>query len=109
MNRVIVLALIGLLGTIGIAHAQEASEGAGRVEVAAFPGGGILFMESGKHNEPDFKAYTLGGAFAANVNRWVGFEMEVVGSLSAKQSFTFRQQRMTNVKPPSTLTYSGNI
>jgi hypothetical protein len=33
---------------VGHAYGQEAGLGAGRVEIGAFPGGGVLFMESDK-------------------------------------------------------------
>jgi hypothetical protein len=109
MSRILVTVLAAACFVAAPALAQESGLGAGRIEVTAIPAGGMLFMESGKQNEPDFKGYFLGGAFDVNVNRWVGFELEVGGTISAKQNLTFNRVRMTNQKPPATLTYTGNI
>ena len=68
--------------TAAIASAQEGSVGAGRVEIGAFPGGGMFFMKSSNGNEPAFGNYALGGSLTVNLNRWVGLEGEGGGTLS---------------------------
>ena len=45
------------------AFAQERSIGAGRVEIGAFPGGGMFFTKTSNGNEPAFGNYALGGSF----------------------------------------------
>lgn len=89
--------------------AQEAGTGAGRIEVAAFPGGGILFTETTKSAEPNFTNYTLGGSFTLNANRWVGFEGEAGGSLGLKQTLTFNGTELVKQKTPNMLNYMGNV
>ena len=57
------------------AYAQErVVGGAGRIEIGAFPGGGMFFTKTSNGNEPEFGNYALGGSFTLNVNRWIGFE-----------------------------------
>src|SRR5436190_1857448 len=91
------------------AYAQERVGGAGRVEVGAFPGGGMFFTRSSNANEPAFGDYALGGSFTVNVNRYVGLEGEGGGTLGVHQAFTFNETEFTNQRSPSTLMYHGNV
>jgi hypothetical protein len=69
---------------IGSAYAQEVGAGAGRIEIGAFPGGAIVFMQSADGNEPSFGNYALGASLAVNVNRWVGFEGDGGGTIGER-------------------------
>jgi hypothetical protein len=109
MFRTVLASGLTLLLAAGASFAQETTAGAGRVEIAAFPGGGMIFMESGKHNEPDWANYALGGSFTFNVNRWFGFEGEVGGSIGVKQDLVIAQNAFTNERTPNTLSYMGNV
>ena len=91
------------------AFAQERSIGAGRVEIGAFPGGGMFFTKTSNGNEPAFGNYALGGSFTWNVNRWVGLEGEGGGTLGVRQAFTFADRAYTNQRSPSTWMYQGNV
>jgi hypothetical protein len=102
------LAFVVTLLTAGTALAQEGGLGAGRVEISAFPGGGLVFQESGKGAEPDFANYALGGAFTLNVNRYFGIEGEVGGSFGLKQNLSVVDGVSLMEKTPNTWLYTGN-
>jgi len=106
MKRAIAL-FLGVFATVGAgrAFAQEASPGPGTVEVTIIPGGGMFFTS--KNGAPSFGDYTLGGAVTYNINRIVGVEGEVSGSLGISQNLDFANTTM-NAKSPNTLNYSGN-
>lgn len=104
-----------LLGTLAVvlfaatsAFAQERGIGAGRVEIGAFPGGGMFFTKTGNGNEPGFGNYALGGSLTLNVNRWVGLEGEGGGTLGVRQGFIFGDTAYTDQRSPSTWMYHGN-
>ena len=109
MSRSIVTFVAATLLGVSTAYSQEIGAGAGRMEIAAFPGGGIVFTESGKGAEPDFTNYALGGSFTLNVNRWIGFEGEVGGSFGVRQNLTFNREVLTDQKTPNTWNYMGNV
>jgi hypothetical protein len=91
------------------AFAQERSIGAGRVEIGAFPGGGMFFTKTSNGNEPAFGNYALGGSFTLNVNRWVGLEGEGGGTFGVRQAFTFGDTAYTDQRSPSTWMYHGDV
>lgn len=95
--------------SLGTAYAQETGVGAGRVEVGAFPVGGIFFGNDGKSDTPNFGNYALGGAFTVNVNRWIGFEGEIGGGVGIRQDMTYNGATLTNQKSPHMLAYNGNL
>ena len=81
-----VIATFTILGS-GHAFAQEAAPGPGTVEVTVIPGGGTFFTSGDKG--PSFGSYNLGGALTYNVNRIVGIEGEVGGTLGIAQDLQF--------------------
>src|SRR5258708_34843477 len=94
-----------LVGGGGLASAQESAPGPGTVEVTVIPGGTTFFTNTG--NGSSFANYNLGGALTYNVNRVVGFEGEVNGSIGISQDLTdggFRGKHKT----PNTVSYTGN-
>ena len=91
------------------AYAQERVGGAGRVEIGAFPGGGMFFTKTNNGNEPAFGNYALGGSVTLNVNRFLGIEGEGGGTLGMHQAFTFNNTDYTNQRSPSTWMYHGNV
>jgi hypothetical protein len=105
--KLLALAAATLLG-VGSAYAQETA-GAGRFEVGAFPGGGMLFTESTNGHEPDFGNYALGASFTVNVNRWVGIEGEGGGAIGVRQSFKLGATPFTKQRTPGMWAYSGNV
>jgi hypothetical protein len=98
-----------VIAMAGSAAAQEIGAGAGRVEIGAFPGGGMFFTQSNDGNAPDFGNYALGGTFAYNVNRWVGVEGDGGGSLGVHQEFRLGQTQFRDQRSPNTWMYSGNV
>ena len=107
-RKVVAMLAFAMLVAVG-AYGQERLGGAGRVEIGAFPGGGIFFNDTSNGNEPAFGNYALGGSFTVNVNRFVGLEGEGGGTLGMHQKFTFNNTDYTNQRSPSTWMYHGNV
>ena len=102
MKRSIAI-LIALLSIGGVsrAHAQETTPGPGAVEITVIPAGGMFFTSG--DNGTKFGNYTLGGTLTYNVNRIVGVEAEVGGSLGIAQDLQFGG--LTHQKTPNALHY----
>ncbi len=54
MRRIIFTLIVAMFFGIGSAFAQEPGAGAGRVEIGAFPGGGMFFTKSTDATQLDF-------------------------------------------------------
>jgi opacity protein-like surface antigen len=93
------------------AAAQDVTEpvGAGPVEIAAVPGGGMFFLTSSNGTEPKFGNYTLGTSVTGNVNRWIGIEGDVSLALGVRQGLTFNQAALTDQKTPTMLGYNASF
>ena len=98
-------ATLAILGAHG-ASAQDIAPGPGTVEVTIIPGGGTFFTN--KNGAPKFGDYTLGGTVTYNINRVIGIEGEVGGSVGIAQDLAFGGTT-SNLKSPNTLSYSGNL
>lgn len=109
MRRIATLCLVALAVTASTARAQDSVGGAGRVEVAATPIGGVFFMPSKSETEPKFGNYGLGGSIAGNINRFVGVEGDVTFAVGVRQDLTFTQASLLDQKTPNMLNYSGNL
>jgi hypothetical protein len=90
----------------GRAFAQESAPGPGTVEVSVIPGGGTFYTSGSKG--PSFGNYNLGAAVAYNINRIVGIEGEVGGTLGISQNLQFGGLT-SNQKGPNQLNYAGNL
>jgi outer membrane protein with beta-barrel domain len=90
----------------GRAFAQESAAGPGTVEVSVIPGGGTFYTSGSKG--PSFGNYNLGAALAYNINRIVGIEGEVGGTLGISQNLQFGGLT-SNQKGPNQLNYAGNL
>lgn len=101
----IFLTALTILGS-GHAFAQEAAPGPGTVEVTIVPGGGTFFTSSDRG--PSFGSYNLGGALTYNVNRFVGIEGEVGGTLGIAQNLQFGSIT-GKTKAPDQLNYTANV
>lgn len=107
MRRIVfTFALAAMMGAWP-AYAQEGT-GAGRMEISAFPGGGVFFGNSSSETEPDFGNYTVGAAFTWNFNRWVGVEGEVGNAVGVKQTVSFNGETLTRQQSPSLFAYNAN-
>jgi hypothetical protein len=98
-----------VLLSVGLAYGQERNTGAGRFEVTALPTGGMFFTASENQTEPEFGNYVVGGAFAYNVNRWLGVEGEAGNLVGIRQTVKFSGQTLTNQHTPCMLGYAGNL
>jgi opacity protein-like surface antigen len=87
--------------------AQEVEPILAPVEITVIPGGGVVFLESADASAPSFGSYQLGAAVAYNINRFLGIEGEVGGSLGIEQDLDFGYT--SNVRTPDMLTYNGNL
>jgi hypothetical protein len=106
--RTLLALIVGMTCVMGTAYAQE-HVGAGRVEVGAFPGGGIFFGKSTDDTVPNFGNYALGASVTLNFNKWIGVEGEIGGGVGIRQDFTFNAAPLTHQKTPNMLAYSGNL
>jgi hypothetical protein len=103
------MVLVAAAFGVGTAYGQEGGTGAGRVEIGAFPGGGMFFTQSTQGNEPYFGNYALGGSVTVNVSRWIGFEGEGGGSVGLHQTFNVAGNTFTETRTPSMYSYNGNV
>jgi hypothetical protein len=95
-----------LVGGVDRVYAQESAAGPGTVEITVIPGGATFFTNTG--NGSSFGNYNVGGALTYNINRVVGIEGEVNGSIGISQNLTdggFSGKQKT----PNTVSYTGNI
>jgi opacity protein-like surface antigen len=107
MTRWIAALLTGMVVVGGgRVHAQETSPGPGTLEVSVIPGGGTFFTSGNRG--PSFGSYNLGGALTYNVNRILGIEGEVGGTLGVPQNLQFGGLT-GNQKAPNQLNYTANL
>src|SRR5829696_5331845 len=72
------------------ASAQDATIGAGKVEIGGFPGGGTFFIGGDDNQEVNFNVYTAGGGLTYYLTNAVAIEGEFTGSVGWAQDVTFR-------------------
>jgi opacity protein-like surface antigen len=101
-----ILVAILSIGGVNRLYAQEATPGPGTLEVTVIPAGGTFFTSG--NSASSFGNYTVGGALAYNINRVVGVEGEVSGSLGITQDLQVGGVS-TNQKTPNTLAYTANL
>ena len=101
--------VIAAIIAMGTASAQERLVGAGRVEIGAFPGGGIFFGKGADDNVPNFGNYALGTAVTVNLNKWIGIEGEIGGGIGIRQNMNFNAATLTHQKTPNMLAFNGNV
>lgn len=103
----VLLTAAGLAGASEVS-AQDLALGPGSVVVTIIPGGGTFFTEATDTDGPSFGNYDLGAGVEVNVNRYVGVEGEVSGSLGVTQDLQFRSGT-SNLRTPHLLNYSANL
>ena len=107
MTRWLAVLLTGLsIVGVGRAYGQETTPGPGTVEVTVIPGGGTFYTSGDKG--PSFGSYNLGGALTYNLNRIVGIEGEVGGTLGVPQDLQVGGLTR-NQKGPNQVNYAGNL
>ena len=103
----VLVAAVTIVGT-GRAYAQETTPGPGTVVVTIIPGGGTFFTESKDTGRTSFGNYDLGAGVTVHLNRYIGIEGEVSGSVGVAQDLVI-SGRTSNLKSPNSLNYSGNL
>ena len=101
------IAAVALVGS-SQAYAQESAPGPGTVVVTIIPGGGTFFTESKDTGRTSFGNYDVGAGVTVHLNRYVGIEGEVSGSVGVAQDLLVGG-RTSNLKSPNSLNYSGNL
>src|SRR5438093_170849 len=92
------LTALVLLAGCSVAFAQEATIGAGKIEIGGFPGGGTFFVSGDDNTEVNFNVYTAGGDItyyinskaAADAPNWgfrVDYRMLFINSKSSAPAF----------------------
>jgi len=99
-------AVVALIGSAP-AYAQG-STAPGAVVVTVIPGGATFFTQGKDTKEPSFGNYGLGAAVEVRLNRYVGVEGEVTGSLGVTQDIEFTTGT-SHLKSPDLLGYNGNL
>ena len=103
-----VAALVLLAGSTTVS-AQEATIGAGKVEIGGFPGGGTFFVGGDDNKEVDFNVYTAGGGLTYYVTPVVAIEGEFTGSIGWAQDVFFNRAKLIHNQMPTVWSYSGNV
>jgi hypothetical protein len=103
------LAALVLLAGASVASAQDATIGAGRVEIGGFPGGGTFFIGGDDNKEVDFNVYTAGGGLTYYFTPMVALEGEFTGSVGWAQDVHFNNAKVIHNQMPTVWSYSGNI
>jgi hypothetical protein len=107
-SRAIFAAAILLAGCTA-ASAQDATIGAGKVEIGGFPGGGTFFVGGDDNQEVNFNVYTAGGGLTYYLNNAIALEGEFTGSVGWAQDVTFRNAALIHNQMPTVWSYAGNI
>ena len=107
MNRSIAVVIAGLviIGA-GRASAQEVTPGPGAIEITLIPGGATFYTST--DTAPEFSNYTFGAGLSYAINRILGVEGEVAGTVGISQDLAFGGAT-TSQKSPDTLNYSANL
>jgi len=102
----LVVATVAVIGADRASAQDLGQPGPGTLEVTVIPAGGTFFVS--RNSSPSFGNFSLGGSVTYNVNRILGFEGEVNGSLGIAQDLALGGLT-TNLKTPNMLNYSGNV
>jgi hypothetical protein len=107
-SKVVLTALI-LLAGCSLAFAQEATIGAGKVEIGGFPGGGTFFVGGNDNTEVNFNVYTAGGGLTYYLNPKAAVEGEFTGSIGWAQDVFFQNRKVIHNQMPGVWSYMGNV
>ena len=98
-----------LLAGCTAASAQDATIGAGKIEIGGFPGGGTFFIGGDDNQEVNFNVYTAGGGLTYYLNEAVALEGEFTGSVGWAQDVTFKNAPLIHNQMPTVWSYAGNV
>ena len=103
------LAALILLAGFSAASAQDATVGAGKLEIGGFPGGGTFFVGGDDNKEVNFNVYTAGGGLTYYFSDALAVEGEFTGSVGWAQDVIFNNADLIHNQMPTVWGYSGNI
>jgi hypothetical protein len=89
--------------------AQDATIGAGKVEIGGFPMGGTFFVGGDDNKEVDFNVYSAGANVTYYFTDRAALEGEFTISLGLGQDVVFNNAKVLHVQMPNVWTYFGNI
>ncbi len=101
----VVIAALVIVGA-GRAAAQEVTPGPGTIEITLIPGGATFYTST--DTAPEFGNYTFGAGVTYAINRILGVEGAVAGTVGISQELAFGGAT-TSQKSPDTLNYSANL
>jgi hypothetical protein len=109
-RRLLIVAVVAL-STAGAARPARGQERTApdRVELGAFPGGGILFRSGASSSEPGFGNYTFGVSCTWNVSSKFGIEAEAGFGFGGQKTVAFAGRTLTSQAMPDTISYSGDL
>jgi hypothetical protein len=98
-----------LIAGASLASAQDATIGAGRVEIGGFPGGGTFFVGGDDNKEVNFNVYTAGGGLTYYFTEALAVEGEFTGSVGWAQDVSFNNTTVIHNQMPTVWSYGGNL
>lgn len=98
-----------LFATVSVAAAQDATIGAGTVELGGFPVGGTFFLGGDDNKEADFNVYSFGGNLTYYLAKRAAIEGEVAVGLGMAQDILFNRAPVFHVQMPNVWSYFGNV
>lgn len=98
-----------LFATVSVAAAQDATLGAGTVELGGFPVGGTFLVGGDDNEEADFNVYSFGGNLTYYLTQRAAIEGEVGIGLGMAQDILFNNAQVFHVQMPNVWSYFGNI
>jgi hypothetical protein len=107
-SRAFLAALLVLAGSAA-ASAQDATIGAGKLEIGGFPGGGTFFVGGDDAKEVNFNVYTAGGGLTYYMTDALAVEGEFTGSVGWAQDVIFNNAPLIHNQMPTVWSYAGNI
>ena len=105
-GRLAALVVIGTLGSVGGALAQESTPGPGLIEATYIPAGAAYFTAKG--DSPSFGNYGFGTAVTINFTRYIGVEGELGAMIATTSGLQFGDLNHDS-KSPNMLSYTGNL
>jgi len=108
MRRACASALI-VLAVGSSAAAQDATTGAGKLEIGLYPVGGTFLVGGDDNKEVNFNVYTAGTNLTYYANRRVAIEGELTIGFGLAQDVLFNRAAVLHVQMPNVWSYSGNI
>jgi hypothetical protein len=92
-----------------VAAAQDATAGAGKVELGLFPLGGTFLIGGDDNKEVDFNVYSAGADVAYYLTKRAAIEGELTIGFGLAQDVSFNRSQVLHVQMPNVWSYFGNV